>query len=245
MSDPRSHRAGQTESLAIGVSAPDQRWTAAVENAVRPRPRVGTGASSHPRQRIIDALVQCVARGGYERTSVLQISRLAEVPEPVFEEHFASKEDCLNAALNELIGALQRIVLERVAGGSSWVERVRLGLQTLLMALACHPDGARVTLVEYLGAGEPAVTRMRSAAASFVPGIEAGRAQMQDTAHLPPQISEAVVGGIVAILHRRVLEGDTAELPELLPDLLYFALNPFLGHELAMTAAGLTASAAA
>jgi hypothetical protein len=40
-----------------------------------------------------------------------------------------------------------------------------------------------------------------------------------------------------------VLEGHTAELPALLPDLLYFALLPYLGHESAITAAGLGAAA--
>jgi AcrR family transcriptional regulator len=188
--------------------------------------------------------VQSVAHGGYERTTVAQVSRLAEVPEAVFEEHFASKEECLLAAIDELIGALHRIVRERIAGKGPWSERVRLGLQTLLTALACHPDGARVALVECLSAGQPAVAQMRSATARFVPTFEEGRAQAAETGHLPAQASEAVVGGIIAILHRHVLEGDAAELPALLPDLLYFALSPYLGHDRAMAAAGLARSAA-
>jgi len=243
MSDPRRHRAGESEPLTSNVSAPPERWTVAVENAVCPRPR--DGSSQHPRRRILDALVQTVARSGYERTSVERVSRLAEVPEPVFQEHFESKEDCLLAALDELIGALQRIVLERVAGRGPWSERVRLGLQTLLTALACHPDGARVALVECLSAGEPAAARMRSAVASFVPALEEGRAQAADTGHLPPQASEAVAGGIAAILHRHVLEGHTVELPALLPDLLYFALMPYVGHDRALAAAGSAAAGSA
>ncbi len=63
-----------------------------------------------------------------------------------------------------------------------------------------------------------------------------------DTAHLPPQTSEAVVGGIASILHRRVLEGHTAELPALLGDLLYFALMPYLGHDRALAIAGTASS---
>ena len=58
-----------------------------------------------------------------------------------------------------------------------------------------------------------------------------------DIAHLPPQTSEAIVGGIASILHRRVLEDHTSELPALLPDLSYFALLPYLGHERALAAA--------
>ncbi|HYM45867.1 MAG TPA: TetR/AcrR family transcriptional regulator [Solirubrobacteraceae bacterium] len=243
MSDPRRRHAGASEPFTPDAPVPSARWTIAVEDAVRPGLR--NGRPRNPRQRILDALVQTVALRGYDRTTVEQVSRLAGVPKPVFEEHFEGKQDCLLAALDELIGGLKRIVLERVAGQALWSERVRLGLQTLLAALACHPDGARVALVEYLSAGEPAVARMRSAAASFVPALEQGRARAGYTGHLPPQASEAVVGGIAAILHRHVLEGHTAELPALLPDLLYFALMPYVGHERALDAAGADSSAAA
>jgi hypothetical protein len=49
--------------------------------------------------------------------------------------------------------------------------------------------------------------------------------------------AEGVVGSIVAIVHRRVFEENTAELPALLSDLLYIALMPYLGHERALAAA--------
>jgi hypothetical protein len=40
-------------------------------------------------------------------------------------------------------------------------------------------------------------------------------------------------------LQRRVLQGDTAELPGLHADLTYFALLPYLDHERALAVAGL------
>jgi AcrR family transcriptional regulator len=198
-----------------------------------------TGRSSDPRRRILDALIETVARRGYDRTTLDRVLHLAEVPAPVFDEHFENKEDCFLQAVDELIGRLECMVLERVHRPAPWSERIRLGLETLLAALACHPDGARVALVECLSAGEPAIARLRAALATFVPILEEGRAHAPSVEHLPPQASEAVVGGIASILHRRVLEGHTAELPSLLPDLLYFALMPYLGHRRALIAAGL------
>jgi AcrR family transcriptional regulator len=199
-----------------------------------------------PRRRIIEALVRMVALRGYDRTTIDRVLVLAEVPAPVFYEHFEDKQDCLLGALDELIGQIECTIFERIEGSTSWSERVRLGLQTLLEALANHPDGARVVLVECLSAGEPAVARLRCAMANFVPLLEEGRsscgptgAATADLDYLPPQTSEALVGGIASILHRRVLEDRTAELPGLLPDLLYFALMPYLGHPRALAAAGL------
>lgn len=196
--------------------------------------------SPDPRQRILDALVRTVALRGYAHTTIDRVLHIAEVPAPVFDEHFEDKQDCLLAALDELIGRIEGAMLARIDGRAPWSERVRTGLQTLLVALACNPDDARVALVECLSAGEPAIARLRAAAVSFVPLLEEGRSSPEAgaTDHLPPQASEAVIGGIAAILHRRVLEGNTAELPTLLPDLLYFTLMPYLGHRRALAAAG-------
>jgi AcrR family transcriptional regulator len=209
----------------------------AVDQAVHPDLRAAR--SPDPRRRILDALVRIVALRGYDRTTIEDVLLLAEVPEPIFDEHFEDKQDCLLVALDDLIGRIECTILKRIDGSTSWSERVRLGLQTLLAALACNPDGARVVFVECLSAGEPAIARVHCAMASFVPFLEEGRsAQAASTDHLPPQTSEAVVGGIAAILHRRALEHHTAELPALLGDLLYFALMPYLGHDQALAAAG-------
>jgi AcrR family transcriptional regulator len=203
--------------------------------------------SADPRRDILDALVQTIALRGYDRTTIDRVLSLAKVPAPVFDEHFEDKQDCLLAALDELIARIAGAVSERVDDSAPWSERVRIGLQTLLAAFADDPDGARVAFVECLSAGEPAIARVRSAMARAIPMLEDGRSRSRrdgateapspDPDHLPPQTSEAIVGGIASILHRRVLEGHTAELPALLPDLLYFALMPYLGHECALTAA--------
>lgn len=196
-----------------------------------------------PRRDILDALVRTIALRGYDRTTIDRVLLAADVPAPVFDEHFEDKQDCLLAALDELIAEIERAISTRIDDSARWPERVLIGLETLLAAFAGNPDGARVALVECLGAGEEAIARVRAAIAKAIPVIEGGRlgerdaeTSAPDTAHLPVQTSEAVVGGIASILHRRVLEGRTCELPALLPDLLYFALMPYLGHERALTA---------
>lgn len=212
--------------------------------AVAFEPSAGT-RSAEPRRAIVDALVRTIALEGYERTTIDLVLLAAGVPAPVFDEHFEDKQDCLLAALDELIAGVERIISERVEHTASWPERVRAGLQALLDTLAANPQGARVLFVECLSAGEPAFERVRSAMASFVCAVEAGRGGAPggataiadlNAARLPALTSEAIVGGVASIIHRRVLEGNTAALPALLPDLLYFVLMPYLGHEHALTA---------
>jgi AcrR family transcriptional regulator len=183
-----------------------------------------------PRARVIEALISTVSYRGYDRTTIARILQNAELPTAIFDEHFQDKEDCFLQALDELIARLQHKVLEAFSVAAPWPERVRFGLGALLEGLAEDHAGARVMMVECLSAGPIAVARHRSILSVLVPFLEEGRREAAHPEYLPPQTSEAVVGGIASILHRRVLEERTAELPRLRADMAYFALVPYVGH---------------
>jgi AcrR family transcriptional regulator len=197
----------------------------------------GPGSSADPRARILDALIATVAYRGYDRTTVERVLQTADVPGAVFDEHFHDKEDCFMQALDALVTRLQASVQEQFQREGPWPERVRQGLKALLAALASDPEAARVGMVECLSAGHYAGERYREILNAFVPLLEEGRRHAAYPEHLPPQTSEAVVGGIASILHRRVLEERTPELLLLLEDLTYFALVPYMGHHRAIVAA--------
>jgi AcrR family transcriptional regulator len=182
-------------------------------------------------------MIETVALRGYDRTTISRVLASADVQEAVFNEHFQDKHDCFIQSLDELIRGVEHAALERFRDTAPWPEQVRLGLHSLLDALARHPAGARVAFVEMLGASPSACERGRAALALFTSLMEEGRAYVADTERLPAHTSEAIVGGIVSIVHRRVLQGDLAELPALHADLTYFALLPYLDHERALAVA--------
>jgi AcrR family transcriptional regulator len=188
---------------------------------------------------MLDAMIRTVARRGYDRTTVSRMLSDARVPEPLFGEHFRDKQDCFWQALDELIGSTEQTALDLFARAGPWHERVRRALQTLLGALAANEDAARVLFVEMLAAGPAAQERHRRAFGLFTALMEEGRSQAAHAEALAPQTAEATVGGILSIVHRRVLQGEVATLPMLLPDLLYFALLPYLDQEQALSVAGL------
>ncbi|HTA14983.1 MAG TPA: TetR/AcrR family transcriptional regulator [Solirubrobacteraceae bacterium] len=198
---------------------------------------VATPPRTDPRRLIFEAMIETVALRGYDRTTVSRLLSSAGVQEAVFNEHFRDKHDCFLEAVDDLICRVERSALELFQRPAPWAERVSLALESLLCALACSPQSARVLLVEMLGAGPAACERHRAALSLFTSLIEEGRSQASSTGHLPPQTSEAIVGGIASIVHRRVLQGETAELPALHADLTYFALLPYLDHERALAAA--------
>jgi AcrR family transcriptional regulator len=196
-----------------------------------------------PPRRMLDAMIHTVARRGYDRTTISRVLACAQVPEPLFSEHFRDKQDCFLQALDELIGGAEQAALDRFALALPWQERVRIALDDLLQGLVRNEDAARVIFVEMLAAGPAAQERYRRALELFTALIEEGRSQAPHLDYLPPQTSEAIVGGIVSIVHRRVLQGEVGTLPSLHGELTYFTLLPYLDQERAMSVAGLRPAA--
>jgi AcrR family transcriptional regulator len=197
---------------------------------------------SDPRRKIIDALIETTVRADYAHTCIERVLSAANLPEAAFYAFFESIEDCFIEASDELIGELELVVLAQTSGEAPWPQRIRRGLEALLGALARYPDRAHFVLIECLGAGRPAAERLRSAEAMFALVIEEGEEHAVNVEHLSVEhlselTAEGIIGGIAGIVHTRVLEEDTAELPEMLGELLYFALMPYLGHERALAAA--------
>lgn len=195
-----------------------------------------------PRRRILSAMIATVGARGFRATTVARVIAAAEVPEAVFHEHFQDTSDCFEEALDAILTGAELMVLRHFNEQAPWAQRVMGALGALLQAMADHPDAAKAAVVESFGAGEAARERYRATMRVFVPLIEEGRELSRHPESLSDQTSHAIVGGIASIVHRRVLEGRTAELPSLLGELAFFALMPFLGHDQAMKIAGLSAS---
>ena len=49
-------------------------------------------------------------------------------------------------------------------------------------------------------------------------------------------LAQAVVGGLYETLYGYITDGQAARLPDLMPDLIYCALVPYLGHSGALAA---------
>ena len=103
----------------------------------------------------------------------------------------------------------------------------------MLRFLAAEPNLARLCMVEALVAGPVVVERYDSAIQSFVPYFQSGRdgRPPEVLARLSPTTEEALVGGMMSLISRRIIAGKTAELESLLPDLVEFTLTPYLGSD--------------
>jgi AcrR family transcriptional regulator len=159
------------------------------------------------------------------------IGQRAAVSKSDFYKHFESKDDCFFAAYE---AAIERIREEVLAASSmydeeQWPPRVRDAIASLLSALAADPALASIALVEGLRAGRGVYDRYQAAVESFVVCLREGAPKAPDGAEVPEATDEAVVGGIASLLGRRVLAGEAEQIDQLLPEVLEFALTPYLG----------------
>jgi AcrR family transcriptional regulator len=199
-----------------------------------PRGRHGLSpefVARNQRERLIAGLTAALSEVGYQKTTVSLIGQRASVSKSDFYKHFESKDDCFFAAYDV---AIERI-RERVGSAcarhdpSEWGPRVRDGIVALVQLLESDPPLARLALVEGLRAGRGVYDRYQSAVESFVPQLQQGAPEAPGGGPVPAATGEAVVGGLASLLGRRVLAGETDRLGALLPDVLRFALTPYLG----------------
>lgn len=186
------------------------------------------------RERLIAGLAEAIAENGYAGTTIAHITSHAAVSRRTFYEHFASKDECFVAAYDTVMAELR----ERVGGAfeaeeDDWPQAIRAGIAAMLRFLTAEPHLARLCMVEALVAGPVVVERYDAAIQSFVPYFRGGRQgrSPEVLARLSPTTEEALVGGMMSLISRRIIAGRTAELEELLPDLVEFALTPYLGGE--------------
>lgn len=168
---------------------------------------------------------------GYQKTTVSLIGQRAAVSKSDFYKHFESKDDCFFAAYE---AAIERIREQVLAAGAKhadgdWSPRIRDSIAALLSTLAADQALASITLVEGLRAGRGVYDRYQAAIESFVVCLREGAPKAPDGAEVPEATDEAVVGGVASLLGRRVVAGEAEQIEQLLPEVLEFALTPYLG----------------
>jgi AcrR family transcriptional regulator len=169
--------------------------------------------ASSQRWRLLEAMIETTAKLGYAGTSVADVIARAGVSRKAFYEHFSDKEDCFLAAYDVLA---DRMIAELVAvGAPTAAARRRAQVERFLAELARNPAGARVFMVDVLGAGERALRRREQVNQRFATALF-GDAGVDDVRRL------AVVGGVNTAVASALLAGRGAALGELAESLVGF-----------------------
>jgi AcrR family transcriptional regulator/DNA-binding MarR family transcriptional regulator len=193
------------------------------------------------RARILTAMVEVVGERGYAEASVAHVVSRSGVSRRTFYEIFNDREECFLAALDDTIMRAGDHVIPAFQTQQDWSERVRAGLTGLLRFIEEEPGRARFLILDSLSGGPRALEcrqRVIEKLARVIgeggrPGAENDRdpkkAGTTKTGTAPVGLTgEGVVGGVLAVLHARILEGEQ-DLMGLVGPLMGTIVLPYQG----------------
>ena len=164
------------------------------------------------RARVLGAMVEVSAERGAANVSVAHVVERAGVSRRTFYELYSDREECFLAAFDDATARASRYVLDVYDSKARWVERVRTALIAVLRFLDADRGAGQLLIVGSLGAGHTALERRGRGIAQIIALIDEGRTETKAGAELPPLTAEGIVGGVLSVLHSRLLVSRDEEL---------------------------------
>lgn len=198
--------------------------SAASLGKLKPGPgKPGVDVERHQRARIHSALVELVAKQGYDAVTVRDLSQTAGVSTRTFYQHYSSKEKCF-LRVQELIGRqILRAVAASQAGAQDRESRMWLAANALVRAWEACPKAAHLMLVDAYAAGPRALAQARAANRSIEARI--GMYSASDSTAIPPLLIEGIVAGLASVTRSRLLSAQARSSVEVADDLGRWAIS--------------------
>lgn len=180
-------------------------------------------------QRLLVSLIRTVAENGYNGTTITAVTDGAGVTTRTFYKYFDSVEACYLAAFDAVVGLLATRFEEAYGSEQSWPLKVRAVVTVAVEFFAASPELARLCLTEPFVAGPAISRRYQEAIEGLVPFLREGREFSTEAVTFPETTERGLIGSLASQIARKVSAGEAPNLPDLLPDLVQFALMPYLG----------------
>jgi AcrR family transcriptional regulator len=196
--------------------------------ARRPGARDGAHVIEMQRRRLLLAMQELAGEVGLADATVGAVCRRSRVSRRTFYELFADRDACFLAAFEFALSDVGGRVLPVFEQQGRWRDRVRAGLGRVLDVFDDHPSLARLCVVETLKGGPAVLARRRGLLELLAAVVDEGRGEAR-AGSPPPLTAESTVGGVLAVVHARLLDPDAGPLVELAPSLMSMVVFPYLG----------------
>jgi AcrR family transcriptional regulator len=193
----------------------------------------GRSVQDAERERIREAMLDLVTSQGYSATTVKQVLERAGVSRAAFRRSFASKEDCFLQVYEETTERFNECVFGAFESKEEWREGLRTAAYVAARWIREHPRETRYGTIEMMAAGEFAQAHREATLRKFTEMIDAGRKQLDQPESVSPSMAEGVIGGIIGMLTKNLRRRVDVRGEDLVPDLMFLAVRPYLGHEAA------------
>jgi AcrR family transcriptional regulator len=167
------------------------------------------------RERLVAAMAEVCAEGGYAAATVAEVVRRAGVSTASFYRQFKDRRECMLASFEELFGRLLGEIERACEAEAEPAAKSRAGIRTAATLLAGDPPTARLLTVEIAAVGTEGVQLQHEAIEQLATRLREAR---DPGAGSPVQVSSPewiAVAAMVALIGRRVAEGEGPEPAQL------------------------------
>lgn len=186
-------------------------------------------------ERALRAFEALLVEQPYEATTMEQVAKRATMSVRTLYANFPGREELMLGAVDSACAQVVATMLPAYRRGRNHGEGVRTAFGALFGLLASRPNLAHLLLVGlYEGGGKPLATRMEGLQplAALLTGADPVRPSAASRISV-----EALVGAVLGLARRRIMESGPGALVGLTPVCTFLTLTPLLGAEQATAAA--------
>jgi len=186
------------------------------------------------RARLREAAMTLVVEQGYEGVTVELVLERAAVGRAEFEREFTDLQDLCTRVYLANIEEFDRLVFAAADRHTEWRERLRAAAYAAAAYVRDRPLETHFNMIQILRAGPTPQAFRDRYVQRVVDLIDEGRMELDDPDSLSRGVAEATLGSIYGTLAKELQAGrGTGAADEFVPQLMYIAVRPYLGHEAA------------
>lgn len=186
-------------------------------------------------ERVLEAVFDLVLENGYRETTAKEVCARAGVSLDSFSERFQDVQTCVGVIYDEINVGFDELTSAAYEAHPRWRDGLRAAAYAAADWFAGHPREVRFCTVAILDAGEMIAVKRDAYLRRFVDMIDAGRAELPDPDAVGRGAAESALGGIFESLLRAASQGgDVSRARDMVPELMYLAVRPYVGHAEAM-----------
>jgi AcrR family transcriptional regulator len=185
-------------------------------------------------ERLRQAVIDIVLAEGYDGLEVEAALRQAGFDRDEFDRRFEGKDDCCLKVYEANMADFDRLVFGAYEEHDAWRDGLRAAAYAAAGYLRTHPREVVYGEIQMREGSEMAQAIRDAYLQRIVDLIDAGRQELDDPGALGRSVAESVCGSVYGYLVRELQSGaGTRSAEDLVPELMYIAVRPYLGHEAA------------
>jgi AcrR family transcriptional regulator len=187
---------------------------------------VGFLSAGDERSRALRSIVQHTLDRGYRQLTDAQIAERAGISPQAFRRLFADRQECFLAALTEIEREALGRVQESAGDAACWAEAVCRGIDAFVDYAVSHAGLMRLAYRDVFEVGPAALDRMARPAQGLWELLAVGAPRPQRAAMI---VADVVSGAVWGTVSSCILADRVARLDDLVGQLRFLVLAPYIG----------------